>query len=161
MVCLIGIHHGLMVCQWSPNVQFNMAIHFDMHSLPHKLDHIFIRHRPVCIVQNGVVGKLTVRDSIDPHANAYDFDLAEHQILITDWDNSLADDKEPGIRGKPTLPDSILINGFGGYSNPQTNQNSYAPIEVFYVERGKKHRFRIANAGSYDCPLELSVRILF
>lgn len=106
---------------------------------------------------NGVAGKLTVRDALDPHANAYDFDLAEHQVLITDWDNFMAENKEPGLRGTPTLPDAILINGFGSHSNLRTGQNAYAPIATFYVERGKKHRFRVANAGSYDCQLELSV----
>lgn len=106
---------------------------------------------------NGVIGKLTVRDPLDAHANAYDFDLAEHQILLTDWDNAMAENKEPGIRSTPTQPDSILINGFGNYANVHTNQKTYAPIAVFYVERGKKHRFRMANAGSYDCPFELSV----
>lgn len=34
-------------------------------------------------------------------------------------------------------------------------------MAVFYVERGKRHRFRIANAGSHVCPFELSVRIFF
>lgn len=101
---------------------------------------------------NGVMGKLTVRDALDPHANAYDYDLAEHQVLLFDWDNTLAETKEPGIRSKPTQPDGILINGFG------SDQNAYAPIAAFYVEHGKKHRFRMANAGSYDCQLELSVR---
>lgn len=106
---------------------------------------------------NGLIGKLTVRDPLDPHANAYDFDLAEHQILLSDWDNSLAETKEVGGRHKSSRADSILINGFGSHTNPHTNQNTYAPIAVFYVERGKKHRFRMANGASYFCPFELSV----
>lgn len=106
---------------------------------------------------NGLVGKLIVRESKDPHANLYDYDLAEHSILLLDWNNVLAEDFEPGQRSRFTVADSILINGLGNYLNPKTGEYTFAPIAAFYVQRSKKHRFRFANAGSHICPLEITV----
>lgn len=102
---------------------------------------------------NGLVGMLIVRDPNDTHANAYDHDLAEHSILLMDWTNEMSE----YLRNVSALPDSILINGFGNYLNPKTGQYSYAPTAAFYVERGKKHRLRFANAGSHSCPFEIMV----
>lgn len=106
---------------------------------------------------NGLVGQFVVREENDPNADLYDYDLAEHTILLFDWDNEVAESHEPGIRNTPLKPDGVLINGLGNYFNPKTNKYSYAPMQVFYVQRGKKHRFRIANAGTHICPIEISV----
>lgn len=100
---------------------------------------------------NGIVGTFVVRESNDPNANVYDYDLAQHSLLLLDWDNQMAEDREPGVRSALTLPNSVLINGFGSY------KFKFAPMAVFYVQRGKKHRFRIANAASHVCQLEISV----
>lgn len=100
---------------------------------------------------NGLVGKLIVRDSNDPNAELYDYDLTEHAILLSDWSNRMSEDQVP------ELPNSILIDGFGNYLNPATDEYPYAPIAAFYVQRSKKHRFRFANAASYICPFEISV----
>lgn len=107
---------------------------------------------------NGVVGKFVVREPNEPHAGAYDYDLDEHSILLIDWGNQLAEDSAPGMRSIQLQPHSILINGFGNYFNPNTGDRKYAPIAAFYVERGKKHRFRFANAGSHPCGIEITVR---
>lgn len=106
---------------------------------------------------NGIVGSLVVREENDPNAELYDYDLAEHTILLFDWDNEVAESHEPGVRNASFKPDGVLINGLGNYFNPQTNKYSHAPMEVFYVQRGKRHRFRIANAGTHICPTEISV----
>lgn len=106
---------------------------------------------------NGLVGPLVVRESNDPNANLYDYDLAEHSLLIIDWDNQLAEDREPGLRSVLTLPNSLLINGFGSYHNLKTSEYKFAPMAVFYVQRGKKHRFRIMNAVSHICQIEITV----
>lgn len=74
---------------------------------------------------NGVIGQLTVRQSADPHASAYNFDLTEHSVLLTDWSNVLADNKEPGVRSTITQPDSILINGYGSYVIAKTITNHF------------------------------------
>lgn len=104
---------------------------------------------------NGIIGKLIVRDTNDTNAQFYDFDLFDHSIILTDWNNELAEENAPGIR--EAQPDSILINGFGSYFFRELNQFSYAPIAAFYVQRGKKHRIRIENAGTHECPFEFSV----
>lgn len=106
---------------------------------------------------NGVVGQFIVRESNEPHADAYDYDLAEHSILLLDWGNELAENSAPGLRSVQTQPQSILINGFGNYFKPNTGDLKYAPIAAFYVERGKKHRFRFSNAASHPCATEISV----
>lgn len=86
----------------------------------------------------------------------------EHSLVLTDWNNHLAEVKAPGTKTQTFHPDSLLINGFGNYLNPKTGEYTYAPMAAFYVERGKKHRFRIDNAASLNCPFELSVcAILF
>lgn len=110
---------------------------------------------------NGLVSQLVVREENDPNAELYDYDLAEHTILLFDWDNEVAESHEPGTRNASLKPDGVLINGFGNYFNPETNKYSYAPMEAFYVQRGKKHRFRIANAGTHICPIEISVGRFF
>lgn len=109
---------------------------------------------------NGLIGNLIVREPNEPNADYYDYDLNEHEILLSDWNNELAEEKAPGTRNDAQLPDSILINGFGNYFNSETGQITYAPIAVFYVERGKKHRIRIVNGASHICPLEISVSMI-
>lgn len=107
---------------------------------------------------NGCVGKLNIREQNDLNAAHYDYDLNEHSILLADWNNNLAETFAPGVRGTPLRPQSILINGFGSYFNKESGNYSYAPMAVFYVEKGKRHRYRIANAASHNCPLEFCVR---
>lgn len=107
---------------------------------------------------NGVLGHLVIREAYDPNAALYDYDLAEHNILLNDWDNHMAEDKNPGVRDIPSfLPNSILINGHGSYHCPNTDNYTYAPMAVFYVQRGKRFRFRIANIGIHVCPLAVTV----
>lgn len=109
---------------------------------------------------NGLVGKLIVREVNDPNAKLYDYDLDEHSVLLVDWDNTLAEDYEPGIRDTPRKPDTVLINGFGIFFDMNTKKYANAPIAAFYLQRGKRHRFRLVNGGSRICPFELSVGIL-
>lgn len=109
---------------------------------------------------NGIFGKIDVRDPYDPNELFYDYDLPEHSILLSDWNNELAEVNVPGVKNQVNLPASILINGLGTYFDPKSGNSTFAPIAAFYVERGKKHRFRIDNAASQTCPFELSVGIM-
>lgn len=109
---------------------------------------------------NGIVGRLNVRDSDDPNAEYYDTDLSEHSILFTGWNNYLAENLMPSISYVKLAPVSILINGLGNYVNPEVNYIPYAPIAVFYVVRGMRHRFRIDNAAFSNCQFEFAVRIV-
>lgn len=110
---------------------------------------------------NGVAGKFTVRQHDDPHAGEFDYDFTEHSILLMDWGNQMAEESSPGVRSIQTAPHSILINGFGNYFNANAGDYKYAPIAAFYVERGKKHRFRLSNAASHPCATEISVGFIF
>lgn len=106
---------------------------------------------------NGLFGKLIVREPNDPNADLYDYDLDEHVILLSDWNNAMAEIRAPGSKNLDTYPDSLMVNGFGNYFNNQTNRFIYTPMAVFYVENGKKHRFRMISAGAHFCPFEFTV----
>lgn len=106
---------------------------------------------------NGIFGKLTVREANDSSAEYFDYDLDENSIILADWNNELAEERAPGTLSETLLPESFLIDGYGQYVDSTTNICNFAPMAVFYVERGKRHRFRIANAGSHYCPVEISV----
>lgn len=106
---------------------------------------------------NGLFGMLNVRDVVDPNADYYDYDFDEYSILLADWNNYLAENLLPGTNAELLLPDSLLINGFGTFKNPRSKQFQYSPIAAFYVEKGKKHRFRIGNVGAHICPFEFTV----
>lgn len=107
---------------------------------------------------NGLVATLVIREANDANADLYDYDLAEHTILLIDWDNHMAEDNNPGIRNAMSvLPSSVLINGHGSYYDSSTDQCKFAPMAVFYVQRGKRHRFRILNVSSHVCPFGVSV----
>lgn len=109
---------------------------------------------------NGLFGKLTVREPDDPNADLYDYDLDEHAILLTDWNNQLAEESIPGTKDEFLLPESLLMNGFGTFTDSESGEFKYAPIAAFYVERGKRHRFRIGNIAAHICPFELTVGVL-
>lgn len=42
---------------------------------------------------NGIVGSLVVREPNDPNESLYDYDLAEHTIVLMDIDSHVAEDK--------------------------------------------------------------------
>lgn len=101
-----------------------------------------------------------IRDSNDPNACTYDYDLKQHSVILTDWDSHMDEDNAPGTRTIPQLPSSLLINGYGNFHDLKTDKYKFAPMAVFYVERGKKHRFRMMNTASHICPFSVSVRPL-
>ncbi|XP_031636102.1 laccase-2-like isoform X2 [Contarinia nasturtii] len=106
---------------------------------------------------NGIFGALNVRQQNDPNAEYYDYDRAEHSILLSDWNNFLAEENMPGRRAYRMKTESILINGRGSFMDRETGNFTFAPMEVFYVERGKRHVFRIDNTASHNCPFEFSI----
>lgn len=107
---------------------------------------------------NGCFGMLIVRDTEanDPHSASYDYDLEEHEVLLTDWTNLLAEDYLPGKQTPFLDVDSLLINGYGTFHVGQKNQ-TFAPIAAFYVERGKRYRWRLANVANQHYPFEFCV----
>jgi L-ascorbate oxidase len=53
------------------------------------------------------------------------------------------------------LLDQILINGRGKQVN--TMDPPEVPRSVFKVKYGSKYRFRVIHAGSFTCPMEVSI----
>lgn len=82
-------------------------------------------------------------------------------MVLTDWNNHLAEVQAPGVKARTLDVDSLLINGHGSYLDRKSGEYTYAPMAAFYVERGKRHRFRIDNAASLNCPFEFSVCVTF
>lgn len=110
---------------------------------------------------NGLYGSLTVRKPNDPNADLYDYDLDEHLVVLSDWNNVNSESYAPGSSKIDQFPDSLTINGVGNYFNNRTKQILHTPMAVFYVERGKRHRFRLSSIGGHFCPFELIVRFAF
>lgn len=104
---------------------------------------------------------MVVRDHKDPHKDLYDYDLKQHQVIINDWSNMLGEEFYPGKRDTVLAIDSVLINGHGTHYDPLTNTRTFAPIAVMKVPRGKKSRFRVANAGTQSAPMEMCVCVIF
>lgn len=104
---------------------------------------------------NGVFSSMTIRQpkEHDPNGYCYDYDLAEHSIVLSDWMHREAEAYQPSVPGVTPRTDSVLINGRGqakGY---------YGISEVFCVKCGGKYVFRMVNAGSLNCPIEVTVCI--
>ncbi|XP_024876061.1 laccase-4-like isoform X1 [Temnothorax curvispinosus] len=102
-------------------------------------------------ITNGIIGSLIVRqaDLREPHRALYDIDDPNHVVLVTQWQHS----PEVSFNQGHSKPAILLINGRGRQpSGPAT------PLSTFTVIPGRRHRFRVANAGGAGaCPVTLSV----
>lgn len=56
---------------------------------------------------NGCYGELVVRDAEEPHLALYDFDVYEHQVMISDLLPRMGEDYLPGLRNKFIIIDSL------------------------------------------------------
>ena len=117
-------------------------------------------------------GALVVRPSKDSNSYLYDYDLNEHIIHLTDWVHQLTiakfTDFEYAEGGEDI--DSILINGKGRVESEQmkrlVSHSSLMPARtldnvpraVFSVDQGKRYRFRVIGAGSFFCPMMVSIQ---
>ncbi len=115
---------------------------------------------------DGIFGPLIVHqyEKDNVHIGKYDYDLAEHVIVLNDWLHETSINKFAGHHHSDgdNKPNSMLINGKGVFKKfIITNNNSsielQTPRERFYVEYGRKYRFRVINAGVLYCPIELSI----
>lgn len=112
---------------------------------------------------DGVFGPLIVHEPIEdnPYASAYDYDLAEHIIIVNDWINTTTIAKfiaHIDYEGD-NKPNSILINGKGNVLTYYDQEgNAYnTPRAEFVVAYGKTYRFRLINSGFLYCPIEFSI----
>ncbi|EFN87980.1 Laccase-4 [Harpegnathos saltator] len=126
--------------QWGAN---NPGTHFwHAHSGLQKMD--------------GVFGSVIVRQppEDDLHGRLYDYDLSTHVLSINDWMHQPAIQYFPGRRLSDVgqLPNTILINGKGRYTDPKTGMTTNTTLEVIDVEPDKRYRMRLINAFCTVCP---------
>ncbi|KAL6259668.1 hypothetical protein P5V15_009584 [Pogonomyrmex californicus] len=102
-------------------------------------------------VTNGIIGSLIVRqaDLREPHRALYDIDDPNHVVLVTQWQHS----PEVSLNQGHSKPAILLINGKGRQPGGPT-----IPLSTFTVVPGRRHRFRVANAGGASaCPVTLFI----
>ena len=104
---------------------------------------------------NGVYGALVVRKPEKEKQKDFDHDLSEHVIVLSDWMNQMTEDLFPGVKGKNSHPESLLINGRG--RSTSVNESINAVLSVFHVDEGDKYKFRIISATSNVCPIMLQI----
>ncbi|KAK9310102.1 hypothetical protein QLX08_000400 [Tetragonisca angustula] len=109
---------------------------------------------------DGIFGSLIVRI---PHenkgySNLYDFDLANHVIVINDWFKEESTNRFPGRRAGVIrqVADTFLINGKGRFVDP-TGSTTNIPYEVITVGANHRYRFRLINSFCTVCPGELTI----
>ncbi|XP_015605758.1 uncharacterized protein LOC107272784 [Cephus cinctus] len=111
---------------------------------------------------DGQYGSFIVRQpaSVDPHSHLYDEDLPTHVLLLSDFLHEMSEERFPGrtTRSPGQIPDSLLINGKGRWTDPNTNQTTTSQREIYHVKQGKKYRFRTISAYSTSCIVELTVQ---
>ncbi|KAK7040803.1 Mco1p [Halocaridina rubra] len=111
---------------------------------------------------DGVFGALIVRRSLntDPNVNAYDHDLPEHTILVTDWLHIPTEDKFAlnYHGGGDDFAESILVNGQGPFQHANASDPaSLVPYRRFKVTPGESYRFRLISTAILNCPITFSI----
>lgn len=93
------------------------------------------------------------------NSHLYDYDLTTHVVFLHDWFHEYAAERMPGrLRTNPgQSPESVLINGKGQYTDPNTGNVTSTPLDVFQVTPGKRYRFRLINAFASTCPAQLTI----
>ncbi|XP_078036531.1 uncharacterized protein LOC144469770 isoform X2 [Augochlora pura] len=102
-------------------------------------------------ITNGIFGPLIVKqaDIRDPHRSLFDIDDPKHVVLVTQWQHTAETTLTQGY----TKPAMLLINGRGRQPNGPS-----VPFTTFTVVPGRRHRFRLANAGGAGtCPITISI----
>lgn len=105
---------------------------------------------------DGLFGPIIVRQANDSLQKFYDIDSEDHVIVINDWTSSEAFSFKENSHDYDSL-DSILINGRGSHTDENSDQEYKTPKAVFYIDRNLRYRFRLINAGVYNCPVEFSI----
>ncbi|XP_050670369.1 uncharacterized protein LOC126969106 [Leptidea sinapis] len=102
---------------------------------------------------DGLAGALVVRQSprLDPYRSLYDVDSTDHTIFVSEWGHSMG--PLAGITSKVPNPECLLINGRG-----RSPDSPNVPLSKFFVEFGKKYRFRLAYGGGMkSCPIKFHI----
>ncbi|CAG9803373.1 unnamed protein product [Chironomus riparius] len=107
---------------------------------------------------DGLSGALIVREAEadNPNSKYYDYDLPQHVLFASDWMHDFSDNYLPGMAKRSALTESLLINGRGRFLNPTGNYTD-SPLSIFYVQKGKKYRFRLINSATNVCPYQFQI----
>jgi FtsP/CotA-like multicopper oxidase with cupredoxin domain len=107
---------------------------------------------------DGINGALIVREykNDNPNLKLYDFDLPQHLIMTADWMHEFSDNFLPGAAKRSALTDSMLINGRGRYLKVN-NEYTASPVSIFYVQSGKRYRFRLINSATNVCAYQFQI----
>ncbi|XP_014238681.2 laccase-like [Trichogramma pretiosum] len=109
---------------------------------------------------DGLFGPLIILPypSTNIHRSMYDVDV--HRMIINDW--MVPDGATALIKTyhqiADVIPTTIIINGLGRVEQRvQGNRRPSVLTAAFAVEKGKRYRFRLIDAGAEDCPIEMSI----
>ncbi|XP_030376328.1 laccase-2-like [Scaptodrosophila lebanonensis] len=109
--------------------------------------------------ENGQYGALVVRQPTSPQVSSYDYDLMEHLLVISSWMHVPAESLMPGTPNTILAPDAVLINGRGSYIEPSSRvRQARIPPQVYFLQAGKRYRFRVIHAGSHACPFKVQAQ---
>ncbi|XP_066591244.1 uncharacterized protein [Prorops nasuta] len=109
---------------------------------------------------DGLFGGLIIRKANDSISDYYDYDLAEHTVIIWHWYPSNTGSILPKALHKRTFVSGfgLLINGFGAHETFEENDQIYhTPRATFHVDQHKRYRFRILQNSAIYCPVQVSV----
>ncbi|KAH0567139.1 hypothetical protein KQX54_006930 [Cotesia glomerata] len=148
----LAIHwHGIYQKDWQHYDGWraqNPGSHFwHAHSGFHKAEGL---HGPI------VIGQAV---SLEPNAKQYDVDNPNNIMFISDWMHGSIKSHIPGttFNNPGQVPDNILINGKGQFMDAY-GRETLTPLAVFNVKSGKRYRFRMINACSFNCPVKLTIQ---
>ncbi|OAD62113.1 Laccase-5 [Eufriesea mexicana] len=109
---------------------------------------------------DGLFGSFIVREPAqnEPYAKLYDYDLANHVIIVNDWLREESTSRLPGRRAGETgrNADTFLINGKGGFIDSD-GETTNIPYDVITVDANKRYRFRFINSFCTVCSGQLTV----
>ena len=90
---------------------------------------------------DGVFGSMVIRQSSseEVHSSLYDFDLADHVIMVSDWLGELGVAKFVAHHhdSGDNKPPSMIINGKGRLPKPrhELTANETMPLALFHVQQ--------------------------
>ncbi|XP_063982871.1 uncharacterized protein LOC135165467 isoform X2 [Diachasmimorpha longicaudata] len=109
---------------------------------------------------DGLYSSLIVRKPNDPLQKYYDFDLAEHVMVIWHWF-----DTATAFRLKTALDTFGSVHGYGLTVNgrgahvkfSESGKAHWTPRETFHVDGGKRYRFRVIFNTAIYCPVQVAI----
>ncbi|KAF7995608.1 hypothetical protein HCN44_006715 [Aphidius gifuensis] len=109
---------------------------------------------------DGLHGSLIVRKFNDSLSKYYDYDIAEHVMIIWHWYDTTTESKLSTAlhRFDNVYGYGFLINGLSSQVLfNKNNQTFNIPKKIFHVDKNKKYRFRVIFNSPIYCPVQVSI----